>query len=155
MKSVLAHSVGFAVSAPTMSDTIFPGDLWQIPGRDIRQKIDRELRSEGVLMQHRGRILEVFEVGKNIIGKNAARDGVVGRGVNLPGNSASMKLLGHGGVGQAAVNGGAMANHGLQNRSTIRAVGVDGCRHGVKARSVGPITEQKKLSQMVNASARP
>jgi len=51
-----------------------PGDLWQVPGYNVRQKVDRELRPEGVLMQHRCEVLEILEIRENIIGKNSVQN---------------------------------------------------------------------------------
>src|SRR5713226_8194685 len=70
-------------------------------------------------MQRRGRILEIFEVGENIVRKNPAENRLIRRGVDLPGNPASLELFRHGRIGQTAVKRCAIYDDGLQNRSAV------------------------------------
>src|SRR6266852_31802 len=64
---------------------------------------------------------------------------------HLPGNSASLKLLGHGGVGETAVKRCAICNDGLQDRSAVGAAGVEGGRHGIEAVRVGRTHHRAKI----------
>src|ERR1700722_1643928 len=122
-----------------------PGNLRQIPGRHVREKVHRELWSERILMQHRGRVLKIFEVGQHIVRKNSAKNGFVRRRINLPGNSTSLQLLGHGRVGQTAIKSGAISDDRLQNRPAVFSIWVQRGRHGVQAVRIGGTDYRTKI----------
>jgi len=114
-----------------------PGDLWKISRGDVGQEVGGEDGAEGMLVQGRSRILVILEVGKHVIGEDSAENGFIGRGIDSPGDAASLKLFGHGGVGQATGECVSIGDDGFENGSTVFAVRVQGSGHGVETIGVG------------------
>src|SRR4029077_2872688 len=67
----------------------------------------------------------------NIVRENV-QDILVRRRVNLPGNSASLKLFGHGRIGEFAEERRAICDQRLKQGSAMLSSRVDGSRHGVE-----------------------
>src|SRR5580704_1879414 len=111
----------------------YPGNLREIAGSDIREEINGKLRAESVLVKDGSRILIILEIGKNVVGENAVENSLVRRGIYLPGDAASLKLLGHGGVSEASIKRRTIVDDGLENGTAVGASGIERRGHGVKA----------------------
>src|ERR1700676_1069299 len=83
-------------------------------------------------MECRCGVLKILEVRQNIVRKSASEVGVRGR-IHFPGNTARLKLLGHGGVSQAPEKGRPVYAKRLKQRPAIPSVGVNRSSHAVKA----------------------
>ena len=55
-----------------------PGDLRKIPGGGVGDEVGRELRAECILVKLRGWILEVLEIGQDVVGKRRRSDALSG-----------------------------------------------------------------------------
>lgn len=112
-----------------------PGNLGQISGGDVGEEVGGKLWAKGVLVEDGSGILKVLEIGEDVVRENAVGDGLIGSGVDLPGNAAGLELLGHGRVGEAAVNGAAIGDESLQDGAAVPAGGVE--RSGDRVEAIG------------------